>query len=499
MKYTDSSSRTSIGLYPVIIFAAGGIAWFLYDSLHILVSSWLVDGRWGAWQFLIFPISIYMAVQKRPLQSEGKNNHYWLGVVCACFASLSYLIGKTFLIDFAIEIGFLFFIAQMTILWKGLPYFRSIIWPFGYLLLTTSIFTRLIEYILSALQITSAILTQVILSPIGFPVLRSENFLKLPSMVLEVASVCSGANQLTALLSFAIPLAYFKLNSNLLRAIVVFAVLPISVFFNSLRIALIAVWNYHQTQAYIHGPKDILLIPIIFPFAIILIFICTYLFKRFFEKDKSFRAQPPVFPPVSSRPSQVRRNILVIACLSSAPFIAVNIPALFAVDLPSSPVSCKQPAWLQVSGDNPIPVSYKYGKPDRIFSGIFINNKNDTLLFHQGFYRTQNNHRRVFGNSIDFRDKHQTGTGLDAGIKLNLTVLDSLGKERFSGKQIFVFYWYNLGGSPCSSPGEFRTGFFKRFLRGKGTSGSFIALGIPFSGSAEAAAVIAESFIKDCL
>jgi len=95
--------------------------------------------------------------------------------------------------------------------------------------------------------------TETILRYGGWDVLRDGRFLRLPHAVLEVASECSGAGQLTALIAFAIPLGFMMHKSIWPRIALLLLTVPFALTVNTIRIILVALWNYDGLKSAITG------------------------------------------------------------------------------------------------------------------------------------------------------------------------------------------------------------------------------------------------------
>jgi exosortase len=464
-------------------FLLAGITIYLTDIFTILIKSWMLSGIGGAWQFFIIPVSIYMIWHKRKELSFNGNKNYWVSYIFAIFAFGFYLIGKLLLIDFALEISLLFFITGSIVAIFGFSFLPSIFWPLVYLVLMTSIINRIIDHLLYFLQLSSAIISHHLLNMIGFTSLRHLNYLKIPGMVLEVADVCSGANQLIALTSFAIPIVYFLIKHNLIRFFALAMVLPLTILFNSIRIVLIAIWNYNQEQTYIHGPKDILLIPIIMPLTLIAFYLVTLLISRLFEKSKNTSSQKNVTKDQFSL-TQIKKRIIVFSLLIATPVLSDIVLTELKKPMVTFAIH-KSEMWNSISTTNTPEISYKYGKPDIKIDSTYINNEGDTLFLHIGYFKKQTNNNRVLGNSIDITDTFykkdiiqfidKAGNSCNANFYLLNKDVVKDGNSYFND---CILYWYKNNGKPSLSAGDFRKKYFKDKISLTGTNGTFIAIEI---------------------
>jgi exosortase len=459
-------------IFTVVVCSGLGI--YLNDTITLLVKSWLQTGPYGAWQFFIPPICFYMIWQKKHLLSEKKGPFDWIGIVLLSLSALSYLTGTFLLIDLLLEVSLVLFITGIIITILGLENFKSFAWPIGYLVMGTSVAGRTIDKTIAPLQFASAFMSDIILNLTGFTALRDGNYIRLPSIVLQVAEVCSGVNQLIALVAFAIPIAYIKLKRNSLRAILIIFTFFLTIFFNSLRIVLIGMWNYSKAQEHVHGPNDILLIPIILPVALLVLYFFAGFLQKHFDKSSLEKGAGGIGLNLFSY------HYLNLFVKYTAIFIC--IPIFLNTLFSSTGIKNSMENNLTVHSlktidlENKIKVDYKYGNPDYICNKVYITNTNDTIFLHRAYYKHQNNQRRVLGNSIDMSNVASTQKEIDCkGINKMYVTESRLIEDKF---RMPIVYWYTIGNSNIGSAHTMRTAFFSRKLKSRSCDGYFTVVGI---------------------
>jgi len=251
----------------------------LIDSIAIISASWLRLEQY--WRFLIIPIFCYMLYAKNDVIFHQLSHHSYVpGHIILFFGTFLYILATLSLIEFLLEISIILFIIALFLYIFGSRALFAAILPFCYLILATSVAERILDNIGIYMQHISAFLSALCLNFFGWTVLRDGLYIKLPTTILKVADVCSGVNQLTALLAFSTPLAYIKHKKAYKRVILIFSSFPLAIIFNSIRIALIGLWNYNTVRENIHGPGDILLIPVIYPLALGTLFLISRLLKQ---------------------------------------------------------------------------------------------------------------------------------------------------------------------------------------------------------------------------
>ncbi len=155
--------------------------------------------------------------------------------------------------------------------------------PTLYVVFMTGIAAHVVPSFSPALQRASAAGASSILGLFGFSVVRDGVHLRLPGSVLIVGEWCSGVNQVLSLLAISVPLGVVRLKRTSSRVMLVAASVPIAILFNSLRIGMISLWNYNDLRAHLHGPGDILLIPVVYPFSLALLYMTLRTLERNWE------------------------------------------------------------------------------------------------------------------------------------------------------------------------------------------------------------------------
>jgi EpsI family protein len=140
----------------------------------------------------------------------------------------------------------------------GNKLFSGLLFPIAYLLFMIPIWDNLTDYLQFPFQKFTAFTAAQLLNISGIPVYRNSIFLELPNITLEVATVCSGINNLIAVLAIALPLAYLSLKSWPRRILLVTGGIVIASLSNGIRVAIMGFLAYYGISATLHGPGHIL-------------------------------------------------------------------------------------------------------------------------------------------------------------------------------------------------------------------------------------------------
>lgn len=209
--------------------------------------------------FLVPFISLYLVwVLRYKLKYIQHSTNYLTGFALLAAGMLTLLLGRTWGIVSLQGLSLVTTLIGSIILLFGGNFFRAVWFPIAYLLFMVPFWDRLIEWLHLPLQNFSAAVGIEILQVVGIPAFRESIYIELPNITLEVAKVCSGVNNLIAVVAIAIPLAYLTLRSWTRRFILVSGGIIIAILFNGLRVALIGVLAYDGISKVLHGPYHIL-------------------------------------------------------------------------------------------------------------------------------------------------------------------------------------------------------------------------------------------------
>lgn len=136
----------------------------------------------------------------------------------------------------------------------GVLSFRAAVYPLSCLLLMIPVPSVWMNRIATALQHGSAAVSYELLKISGIPVLRHGMRFSLPGLEFEVAPECSGIRSSLALMMVALVTGYLCLRSRWLRAALLVLTLPIVVFKNAVRIAVLSTVGAYWDRAFLDGP-----------------------------------------------------------------------------------------------------------------------------------------------------------------------------------------------------------------------------------------------------
>ncbi len=260
MTYRDGVYRFSAAVLAISTCA------LLSDAAFHFVFQW---ERVGTWRYLLLPVAAYMVwVERGRLRAPSESANLAAGVPLLALGALMHFAGHVSTVEILVESAAMLWLVGLGFVLLGTRRAAVFSWPIIYVYFMISVAARYVPDMAIHMQRVSAAAATAWMNLMGWPVLRQGLVLSLPGRPLRIAYWCSGANQLVSLLALAVPIALVRHRNVLSRVVVVLSTIPTALFFNTLRIVLIALWNYNEPRQSLHGPHEIFLIPVIHPFAI---------------------------------------------------------------------------------------------------------------------------------------------------------------------------------------------------------------------------------------
>lgn len=239
----------------VLLIAAMALAYA--DVIRELMRQWSANDTYSFGVLVPF-ISAYLVWTGRErLRTVEAVPSPWIGGAVVVAAAAILLLGRISAIVAFQEISLVMMIVGLVLLVFGHRFTAALWFPLSYLLLMLPIWNVLTDRMHLPFQLFSAGVGARILHAVGVPVHRQDNFLELPNITLEVASICSGVNYLIAVVAIGIPQAYIFLSGWLPRASALAFGLAVAVLGNGLRVGLIGVFAYNGWSQFLHGPAHI--------------------------------------------------------------------------------------------------------------------------------------------------------------------------------------------------------------------------------------------------
>jgi EpsI family protein len=263
--------------------------WTYYSTFQKLFDYWASNEMYS-YGFLVPIISGYLIwLRRRHVLAAPVKPSYGVGALVLASALAMLILGRASNTNVIEELSLPIAATGSALLVLGRRVTKTLAFPLAYLFAMIPLWDFATDPLQAPFQLYSATLGVAALRLFDIPVLRDGILIYLPEATLEVADVCSGVNQLVAILCIGVPLAHMQIKSWPRRAGIVAAALIIAILSNGLRVALISLLVYNGitgTDGDVHGPYSVLRTTLISGIGFLILF---WLIAHFSDK----RVAPP--------------------------------------------------------------------------------------------------------------------------------------------------------------------------------------------------------------
>lgn len=213
--------------------------------------------------FLIAPVSALVIWWRRAELRRGIGPGATGGAIVVAVGLVFYLLGERLGIHAltGLAVSPLLFGASVY-LW-GWAAGRVLAFPFGFLAFGLGVFRGLLDSVGFALQGITAFGAASMAQLVGLPVVRDGLVISADHFAFIVADTCSGMSSLVSLLALAALWVYAARGSIPGRIVVLLSVAPLTIFANSLRVALVLVvanlYGQDAALGFFHGASSLVL------------------------------------------------------------------------------------------------------------------------------------------------------------------------------------------------------------------------------------------------
>ena len=248
-----SSSRW---LVPAFILLAVALAMLSnWDGLKNLYMRWAYEDEYG-YGFLAAALVPVFIWRLWGLIQERSGGARWPGLALVLVAQVFGVLGALGESYFVEQVAFVLTLLGLAVVAFGIGPIRIFVPLAVILLLTIPIPYTLQAIITLKLQLLSTNLGVAAIRFLGIPVYVEGNIIDLGSYKLQVAEACSGLRYLLPLTCISFILAYLYEAPFWKRAIIVASAPLLTVFINSVRIAIVAVlverFGSHMAEGFLH-------------------------------------------------------------------------------------------------------------------------------------------------------------------------------------------------------------------------------------------------------
>lgn len=335
-----SQSSPSLSLNNLSL---NGRSWIWIGGLALLTSVAFFNGienlfkRWGEQQelshgYFLPLITAWMLWERRDALSSSLSRPDTLGLAGVAVSAFILLLSEMTVTSLMIfqQLALILLIASLSLALGGRSLLKLAIIPIAFLLFMIPPPYWVITVLSWNFQFWSSQLGVWMIELFGIPVFLSGNIIDLGDYQLAVAEACSGLRYLFPFLSLGFLAAYLFKAPLWQRAIVFLSTIPITIFMNSLRIALTGVLVQAYGTSHAEGILHLFEGWVVFVFCMLLLFAVIALIARSSgRKDLGDLLSAPEIESISSANgwSQplFQRNALIAGAILTAAGLAVHL------------------------------------------------------------------------------------------------------------------------------------------------------------------------------
>ena len=228
--------------------------WLYWDGLAEAVLRWELQEEYSH-GYLIPLVSLFILWEKRFQIASSYQNYSWWGLPIIALALIILLVGEVSALYVLIHYSFIILLLGLSVAFLGSA--TRYTWVAIVLLGFAVPLPYFIEVILtSKLQLISSQLGVEIIRLCRIPVFLSGNIIDLGNYQLQVVEACSGLRYLFPLMSLGFIGGYLYQASAWKRAVLFLSTVPITIFMNSVRIAITGIlvdnWGTEMAEGFLH-------------------------------------------------------------------------------------------------------------------------------------------------------------------------------------------------------------------------------------------------------
>jgi exosortase len=441
---------------------------FLSHFEIILNNSW----KSSKWQLLLIPLlAVMLFTSCKRINYKVEKCSLLTGIPIMLIAVIITALAQLTLSDFLIELSPFIFLIALLFLLTGTKNAIISSWTIGYTVFIIIIAPFLFSHFHMPLQIMSAIIAEALLKFSGKNVVRYTTDLIMPLSTLSVTPGCSGISQLISLLAFTIPLAFIRHLKFINRMVLLLFSVIISILLNGFRISIIGFWNYSEVRSHVHGPMDLMLAPVIYPIALLFLFV----FSKFLYKYEENKNPEKKDHKMVSVPDSMISFLIALAILSCLLIFKLYTPqparAEFDLNLDNA-----ESSWHEIETDSPIE-QYRFSKK-------FVDTNNTTIEIRYEHYPIQTYKNRI--SSTFTKSLNGFTRGGAVKFQSGAIVPFSILKHTVNDSTLYIIYYCFITGKKFTGDVfSFKYSLFKNMLYNRNNSAALVTFQGRTSAGAE--------------
>jgi EpsI family protein len=287
-------------LWPVLSAVLLGLLFLAVylPTIQRLIDHWSSNDMYS-YGFLVPAICAYLIwLRRERLQHVAIKPSFAAGIPVLVGGLVLLIIGRVTAMNLVEELSLPITICGLVTLVLGGQMAKSLAFPLAYLFTMIPFWDVFTGRLHLPFQLYSAAMGVAALRSLNIPVLHQGVLIELPNVTLEVAELCSGVNNLVAIMCIGVPLTHFYVKGWPKRLGIMIVAALIALVSNGVRVATVCLFAFYGIRGAdgdIHGPFSLMRSLAISGVGFLALF---WLIRRFAEPDAIVGAEVSEEPKV---------------------------------------------------------------------------------------------------------------------------------------------------------------------------------------------------------
>lgn len=483
----SASQGLRLSLFQLTGIAALAVVLALPKTVYELLHTWLTSPEYG--HGLILTALAMSIIWRRRGLINALQPRYSLPALMMLVLGFG-----LHLISIAGDIQAVRFYSLMLVLLASALYFS------GFKAITTFAFPALLlslavplhpainTALTTSLQLISTDIGVWMIRLMGMAALQDGNVINMGEFVLLVEEACSGLRYLLPLISFHLILAYYYRGHLALKALIVVSAIPITVFTNSLRIALTGlVIKYFGSEAasgFLHDFEGLAVFALACFLTLLMLLSLSFCRYRHLNLMSSFRNEPLPRTQESTTFTLTGKSYLLLATVAVFGFANLYLLSVKQEHIPQRNAFSQFP--LSLAGRDLYPNELdeqfiEILQPDDYFIGDYVAENSAPVNLYMAYYAVQKNGSLIHSPSQCIP---AGGWHIQRDELLTLAPFGMRGHARRAiiskdDTRLLVYYWVHQQGDNYASDREVYFSLIRRSILHGRTDGTLVRLITP--------------------
>lgn len=250
----DARGRTPVAplAWVAVLVVIGLLIAILYDKPLYVLTGFFNEPEFSH-GYLIPLVTLFFLWHRRHAILAERDAGSWWGVALGIVAAALFITGSLSSISRFLGVSFVLVLLAVGYVALGSRAMRRAWMPILFLLAALPLPGLVFVMLSTKLQLISSHLGAWMLDAVGVPVFLAGNIIDLGVYKLQVAEACSGLRYLFPLTAFAFLCAWLMRAPLWMRGLVLLSAVPLTIVFNSARIAMTGILIQHGNVALAEG------------------------------------------------------------------------------------------------------------------------------------------------------------------------------------------------------------------------------------------------------